>query len=265
MLRALLTPRWLGALALATLYAVLALQLGQWQYGRHVAKVERNERISAHYTAAAVPVESVLGTTAMPIGADWTHVTASGSFLPQSLLVRGRTVEGNVGYEVLAPLRLGSGAVVLIDRGWIPLGERGARDIPRYAPAPQGPVTLTGWIRPGERSRGAGATPGQLASIDLVEAAAALDVPLLGGYVQLGSLSSDRTTASAGEVPVVPLGKPDRSLGTHQAYAYQWWLTLPLGFVLVILGIRREVQPQHSADALASRRRTSRIWDDEDE
>ena len=48
-----------------------------------------------------------------------------------------RQVEGNVGYEVLAPLRLGSGAVVLIDRGWIPLGERGARDIPRYAPAPQ--------------------------------------------------------------------------------------------------------------------------------
>ena len=36
-----------GALALAVLYAVVAYQLGHWQYGRHEFKVERNALLDA--------------------------------------------------------------------------------------------------------------------------------------------------------------------------------------------------------------------------
>ena len=50
-LRRLLTPRWLGALLLAVLFAVACYHLGWWQYHRHEAKVARNERLDAHYRA----------------------------------------------------------------------------------------------------------------------------------------------------------------------------------------------------------------------
>ena len=42
-----MTPRWLGALLLAALFAVLCYQLGWWQYDRHVAMVERSERLES--------------------------------------------------------------------------------------------------------------------------------------------------------------------------------------------------------------------------
>ena len=49
----------MGALALSLLYAVLAYQLGHWQYGRHEFKVERNALLDAHYRADPVPVTDV--------------------------------------------------------------------------------------------------------------------------------------------------------------------------------------------------------------
>ncbi len=59
-LRRLVTPRWLGALLLAVVFAVLCYRLGWWQYDRHLAKVERNERLDEHYRAEPVPLDSVL-------------------------------------------------------------------------------------------------------------------------------------------------------------------------------------------------------------
>ena len=44
----------------------------------------------------------------------------------REILVRGRTVEGTVGFEVLTPLVLADGTAVLVDRGWVRAG-RGRR------------------------------------------------------------------------------------------------------------------------------------------
>lgn len=235
-IRALLSPRWLGALLLSALFAALAYQLGHWQYGRHVEKVERNERITAHYSADPVPLETVLGRGPLPLDDEWTRVSLTGTFADPELAVRGRTFEGDVGYEMVRPFRLASRATVLVDRGWVPLGDQGAADVPDVAAPPADEATVTGWLRPGEASRGKASTPGQLASINLAEASDAMGMPLLGGYVQLAEVPAEGT----GGVAPTPLGRPDRSLGAHQAYAYQWWLSMPLGFVLVFFGARRD-------------------------
>ena len=57
--RRLFSPRWLGALVIALVYAALAYQLGHWQYGRHEFKVERNALLDAHYRADPVPLGEV--------------------------------------------------------------------------------------------------------------------------------------------------------------------------------------------------------------
>ena len=66
------------------------------------------------------------------------------------------------------------------------------------------------------------------------------------------------------------LGPPSEDHGPHQAYAYQWWLTMPLGLVLIWFGIRRELRMEAedvAGDGAAKsppRPKKVRVWDEED-
>ena len=258
--RRLLTARWLGALLAAVVFAVTAWFLGQWQWGRHVAKVERNARLDAHFRAEPVMVSTVLTKAPLPLSQQWTHVTATGAYLPQDqLYVRNRPNDGVYGYEVLVPLQLTSGSVVLVNRGWVQNSPQGADVLPPVPPAPSGEVTVTGWVLPGEPSLGRRLPSGQLASINVTEASEATGLDLLGGYVLL---DHERTASGATPPRPAPLAPPDRSLGPHQAYAWNWWLVMPAGFLLIWLGIRRELREEHPHLVKAKKHR---IWDDEDE
>ncbi|WP_353949977.1 SURF1 family protein [Knoellia sp. S7-12] len=260
MFRRLFTPRWMGVLALSVLYAVLAYQLGHWQYGRHEFKVERNALLDSHYRADPLPVDDVL--TDRPVNRaedDWTRVTASGVYAGEQLLVRNRPNNSIFGYEVLAPLRLADGTTVVVDRGWVENSARGAAVLPDIPPAPQGEVTVVGWVRPAESTQNKKLPSGQVASISLPDVEQAWDTEVLDGYVVL---DSERT--SDGSTPARParLADPDRSLGPHQAYAFQWWMSMPVGLLLIWLGLRREIrdeQPEHAAKP-----KKVRIWDEED-
>ena len=99
-------------------------------------------------------------------------------------------------------------------------------------PAPDGPVEVTGWLRVSEESLERDLPRGQLASINLGEARDALGAPLLGGYLVL-----DAEKTADGTTPPRParLERPDTDIGPHQAYAFQWWLAMPVGFVLLAL------------------------------
>lgn len=262
-LRRLFTPRWLGALLLAALFGVACYHLGWWQYHRHEAKAERNARLDAHYRADPVAVASVLTPAGLPPEDDWTRVTVTGTYAQGPVYVRNRTNERQAGYEVLWTLRPQAGGPdLVVDRGWVGVSDRGARTLPAVAPAPPGVVTVTGWVRRGEASRGRAEAAGQLASVNLREAAAALGSPsVLPGYVLL---EAERLPDGSTPERPQPLGPPDRDLGPHLAYAYQWWLTTVLGVVLVWFGIRRELRAEDPVRYAATARRT-RIWDEEDE
>lgn len=258
-----MTPRWLGALLLAVVFAGVCVQLGGWQYDRHLAKVARNDRLDEHYRADPVPLSSVLTPRGLAARDEWTRVTVTGRYDGGPVFVRGRTLDGEPGLEVLWALRPDAGSpAVVVDRGFVPPSDEGASVLPSVAPAPDGVVTVTGWVRRGEASRGRQVVTGQVASINLPDAALGLGVSdVLPGYVLL---ESERLPD--GSVPERPraLGAPDRSLGPHLAYAYQWWLTTVLGFALVWFGIRRELQAEDPVAHPPQPRRT-RIWDEEDE
>jgi cytochrome oxidase assembly protein ShyY1 len=265
-LRRLLTPRWLGALVLAVLAAVACYHLGQWQYGRHVYKVERNARLDANYTAAPRPLSEVMTGAPLPVDRQWTRVTATGRYAASThLYVRNRPNGGVYGFEVVAPFRLDDGSTVLVDRGWVANSGAGADVLPPVPAPPTGEVTLTGWTLPGEQDRGRDLPAGQLASMSVPDASKAVGSPLLGGYVLL---ESERDESGATPPRPAALERPDRSLGPHQAYAYQWWLTMPLGFVLMWFGIRRELRAEAEARGTAPARpprpKRVRIWDEED-
>jgi cytochrome oxidase assembly protein ShyY1 len=262
-LRRLVTPRWLGALLLAAAFAVACYHLGWWQYHRHEAKVARNERLDDHYRATPVPLSSVLTTAGLDPADEWTRVTVTGKYDGDPVFVRGRTVEGEAGLEVLWALRPDAASpAVIVDRGFVPPSDEGAGVLPGVDPAPDETVTVTGWVRRGEASRGKQSPPGQVASINVQEAAVELGLSAVEpGYVLLES-----EVLPDGSSPPRPqaLGDPDRSLGPHLAYAYQWWFLMAVGFVLIPFGIRRELRLENPGKYPRAPGRT-RIWDEEDE
>ncbi len=139
MLRRALTPRWLGWFSLVLLVSLACVWLGQWQWGKYEDRSARADRITEHYEAEPVPVADVL--TAAPVGVDdeWTRVSATGEYLAdEQLLVRNRPLDGTYGYEVLVPLRLGDGDVLVVDRGWVPNSPKGPTSPPRSQPSPPG-------------------------------------------------------------------------------------------------------------------------------
>lgn len=257
-------PRWLLYLLLAAVFAAVTLGLGLWQLDRHEGKVERRQLVEANYFEDPRPLVEVLPRDAtLAPSAEWTHVSARGTYRPeQQLLVRNRPYQRVYGYEVLVPLVLDDGRILVVDRGWVRNAATAAEE-PEVAPPPRGQVEVTGWLRPSEPDLGRDLPAGQLASVDLPRAELAVGAPVVGAYLVLGA-----EDPSPEQAPAL-LPAPDTRLGSHFAYAIQWWLTVPVGFVLVLVMARREAQDEAAArgevvPARQARARKTRIWDEED-
>jgi len=278
----LITRRWLAALAAAAVFAVACFFLGRWQWGRHVTKHVRAERITSHYTASPVPLGTALRSvdTALRPSEEWTPVSVTGTYSADNLLlVRNRPNNSVYGYEVVVPLEVPGGAV-LVDRGWIPNADTAA-DKPPVPATPTGTVTVTGWLRPGEPSLHRDMPTGQLASINLAEAGQQTGARLYGAYL---IVRSEHSASGQHIARATPLVAPDTDEGPHLAYALQWWLFAATGFVLVGVGARREAQDLAAgaatggaaspgaapattgtgATAPRPRPKKTRIWDEED-
>ncbi len=272
MLRTLFTPRWLLALLVALAFALVCALLGRWQWGRYEDRQVRADAIASHYGAAAVPLSTMLGRLPPSEGDEWTRVTATGRYAGRQLLVRNRSLDSTPGLEVVVPLDT-DGHRLLVDRGWVQNAESAAQ-LPAVPPAPDGTVTVEGWLRHGEPDLEKDLPAGQLASINVVGAQAQVGGPLLDAYLVLGS---EQTASGALPPRPAPLEKPDTDLGPHQAYAFQWWLTALSGFVF--LGYRLRVAgalglepyqdgddegPQSEPRTPTPKPRKIRIWDEED-
>ena len=68
-----------------------------------------------------MPLGQVLtGQAPPPASQAWTRVRVTGVYDQANEMVpRERTVNSQVGYEIVDPLRMSDGRVVLVDRGWL--------------------------------------------------------------------------------------------------------------------------------------------------
>lgn len=231
MYRFLLTPRWLGYLALAVVAALVMVQLGNWQLDRYRGRSEINERIDATATMTPVPLRETLaaptggpGTagTAPTEESAWKRVTVTGRYdVTNTVWVRGRTVGGRVGFEVVTPLLLADGTAVLVDRGWVPAAPGGATARPELPATPSGEVTVIARVHLTES--GAGAVErrdGRLETrrIGVPQVARELPYPVHGAYLLL----DEQTPAADPVFQAVPI----RHENDWQNFGYvvQWWL-----------------------------------------
>ena len=238
MLRLWLTRRWLLGTLIAVLFGVACFYLGMWQWHRHVEQRTKVEAIGTNYDAAPVPLATLEPLRPLTPEQQWTRVTMAGTYAAgQDLLVRNRTLDQTVGFEVLTPFTT-DGRTILVDRGWVPNAQN-AETAPPVDPPPSGQADLTGWLRTGEPQLGRDLPPPQLASISIADSRAIR--PELSAddvYVVLGA---QQPPAVTGEHPLRLLPRPEEDLGPHQAYAYQWWLFMPGALVFVIVAMRRQL------------------------
>jgi cytochrome oxidase assembly protein ShyY1 len=230
--RFLFTPRWLGALALTLTAAVVMVMLGNWQLSRYRERAAINDRID---TAERVPPAALADVLPGAGGAPgkagpppashavWTRATATGHYDDaNTALVRVRTVNGRVGFEVVTPLVLTDGTAVLVDRGWVPppAGE-GATAQPAVPTAPSGVVTVVGRVRAPESAAGAlDRRNGKIETrrIAVPQLAAELPYPTYGGYLLL----DQQTPPADPAFSAIPIRHEND--WQNGGYVVQWWI-----------------------------------------
>lgn len=130
------TPSWL-MLLLASLFFLLFLRLGFWQIQR---ADEKEKMIAAQTVQEQLAPRQWSKSEKLPV--QYERIKLAGTYLDAILLFDNQHHQHQFGYDVLSPLELEDGSVVLIDRGWVP-GDITRRVFPT-AKIPTGLVQLQG-------------------------------------------------------------------------------------------------------------------------
>jgi surfeit locus 1 family protein len=223
--------RWSASwlMTLLTLVVVVCfVQLGRWQWHRAQGKRELAAAFNAGNAAA-----SELGARSTAALPRYTQVRVHGRYdAEHQFLLDNMSHDGAPGYQVLTPLHIDDGRVLLVNRGWVPL-TRSRHELPSVAIDGDASATPTGkldalpvpGIALGRLPPAPDAPWPQLTSFPLVsDLSAALGVPL---EAQQLLLNPDQPHGYLRDWHVGGIG-PER----HVAYAVQWW-----GFAALALGL----------------------------
>ncbi len=122
---------------------LVLLALGTWQVNRLAWKEEIVRAFAERVNAEPLMVAPA-GRALDEI--EYRRVRLSGRYLnDHEMFLAGRTYNGRGGWNVLTPFETADGAVVVVDRGWVPLDKRDRATRPQSLI--EGPTTVEGVIR----------------------------------------------------------------------------------------------------------------------
>jgi len=239
--RFLLSPRWVGLLVFALFMTVACVWLGGWQWDRYHQRQAENDVTRNNYQAEPIPVERALSDGWSP-KLDWRTVTATGTFLPEhQVTVRFAHRDSRTGVEVVTPMRLDSGDIVLVQRGWAKSDNSGGPpdDI---TPPPEGQVTVTGWLQPDSTANRQATTPrdGEVRAIASSRWDDELGTEALPGFVAMTSPEQEGLESAQ---------EPDLGSGPSGFYAVQWYFFAGLAVFGYYWFVRTEVRERRQAAA----------------
>ena len=227
-------PALVPGLVAATL-VFATLSLGNWQTRRAAEKLDLAKRL---VEAARGPVLTVPAAPFPGESFEHRRLVARGSYVAAATILLDNKIHAGVaGYDVLTPLRLErSDMHVLVDRGWMPAGDR--RSLPAVQ-TPKGPVLVQGiGALPPKRilelgpESGAGPLRENLV-IDRERERLGL---ALQPFVIL-------QTNPADDGLVRDWARPDTNVARHRSYALQWYSFAALTVIFYVLVCTRRVRP----------------------
>ena len=236
-------------MTLLTLLGVaLFILLGRWQWHRAGEAEALQRAFAAGGTRLALPAGS---TAALP---RYSDVQVRGSYDSEhQFLLDNMSHAGEPGYEVLTPLRLTDGRILIVNRGWIPLTQS-RRQLPDVSVQPTSGSQTSGRLdnlpRPGialgHAPPAADAAWPKLTSFPTMsDLSAALGQPLESRVLLLD------VRAPGGYVR--DWQPPGMTPAQHLSYAFQWWLFAAVALVLYGALNRRRRSPAGSLLAAGPR------------
>jgi len=233
-------------LAMLALLPVM-IGLGMWQLDRAEQKLRLQAEYDSRQQEPAVRLVSVLEN---PDALRFRRVVARGHYEPeQQILIDNRVHQGQAGYHVLTPFRLEDGAVrVLVNRGWVPLGQdravlplietpRGMVEVRGLAAVPQ----TKGFHLGGAKPPGEGWQPvWQYLDLDVFRNNVTFPVQPI-----VILLDPDSTNGGF----VRQWARLDAGIATHQGYAFQWFsLAAALAAIYILLNTRKTEYAENQQD-----------------
>jgi surfeit locus 1 family protein len=206
---------------------IVLLGLGTWQVRRLVWKEALLTQIDRAEADAAVPLSEM---TPSP----FTKVSVTGTYFPNETALYGaevRTIASGpeMGAQLIQPMRETGGAVILIDRGWVPLSRPGPID------QPAGTVTVSGYVRSNDTVHWFSAKDDvaarHLFTLDSKAIGDAVGQPDVRPFVLVALVSRPDTIAAADHWPD-PAKHLPRPPNSHLSYAITWY-----GLAMALLAI----------------------------
>ncbi|WP_331507751.1 SURF1 family protein [Novimethylophilus sp.] len=221
----------------AVLLIIGMVKLGFWQYG----KAQQKMALQAAFDLRLQEAPAALPETVANIE-QWRYrrVRSKGEYEPRYQIWLDNQVDNeNAGYHVITPFRAeGSNTLVLVDRGWIPMGDRSR--LPQIE-TPKGTVEVEGfaWVpstkfyelSPPVQSGG-----WQLLwqNMDISRYAKSVPFAVLPFVVRL-----DAASAAGGFARNWP--KPAERIETNIGYAWQWWgFSVALALIWLFVNLKRK-------------------------
>lgn len=198
-------------------FALVCARLGIWQLDRLAQRRAFNAHLEARLAAPPRPIEALPGDTAQ---GHYHRVSAHGRFAYSAqVALAARSQLGSPGVHLLTPLQLESGAVVMVNRGWVYAPDAMTIDERRWREHDGDTVTVVGYADTwSERASGnAPDRPRVVRVLDSSIVARAVGTPVLPYYI---AQTSDSVRAP--DRPV-RLGEPVLDDGSHRSYAIQWF------------------------------------------
>lgn len=217
----------------ATVVAMVNLSL--WQFDRLDQRREFNSRVERRATEEVVDVTAL--DLSAPADFEWQRVGAVGTYQPaDEVLILNRSQGGRAGLNVVTPLELEDGSILLVVRGFLPL----ELDVPR---PPEGSVKVIGTARLSDarRSTDLNTSDGDVREffrLDIDRIAEQIDGTVL-------PLALYAEASEPAENPLLqPAARPTLSEGSHLSYAVQWIIFATAVVVGWILASRRTIKNQ---------------------
>ena len=201
----------------AVVGVVVTASLGQWQLSRAAQKEALQSAMDRQSGGALVDASTLVQAVNMT-QLVYQSASLQGVWLAtRTIYLDNRQMNARVGFFAVTPLQLEGGAVILVQRGWVPRNFEKRADVPKID-TPSGLVRVEGRIVPPPSKLyepGAASTGVIRQNIDVAQLATETGLHLLPVTLQQTGPASEGLLR---EWPAINLG-----VDKHYGYAFQWF------------------------------------------
>ncbi len=217
-------PRWIAAILIGLVIALVFVRLGAWQLDRLEERRADNQLIETRLAEPTRPLIGILGQYGTNAASMTNrHAAAEGEFRTDAEFFSiGRTYDTLSGTLVATPFDLTDGSVLIVVRGLVPLGTPGP-PAESYEPA-TGPMVIEGILHDGEDPSAIGEPAPENGAL---ESLSRLDLAYIDEYVEGDvlpvSMMLQRWTKPYPNESPVAIPEQELTDGRHLGYAVQWF------------------------------------------